>query len=306
MNRVSTSSVYSVTLANLAETQLRQIEAGRQVSSQRVAQDLKGYGRKSESLTAMQAVKARVDGLLQQNAVLSDRFATQDVALNQIADAALSARQAIADALASGRGDTLMQELNGAFGNVTAGLNMKSQGRYLFAGGQINTAPVSATSMSDLTAGPALSTFFHNDTFITQNQVDETGQINGGMLADSLGTDLFQVFSDLQGQEDLTAFSGELTDAQKTFLEGQLAALDTEHTNLTNAAAQNGAVLRRIDNANTDLTGRQGTLEGMIGDITNVDMAAAISRLQAAQLAVEASAQVFMTLQNSSLINFLK
>jgi len=308
MNRVSTAGNYAITLANLAQTQGRQVEAGRQVSSQKIAQDLKGYARRSETLTAMQAAKARVDGLLEQNDMLSDRFSTQDVAMNQVTDATQGARQAIADALASGRADTLMVDLAGRFGDVVAGLNTKSQGRYLFAGGQINTAPVSATSMADLTAGPALSTFFHNDTFVAENQVDETGKINGGMLASDLGQSLFQTFKDLQAFNDGGSgpFVGDLTDAQKTFLTTQLTALDARHTELVNATAKNGATLRRIEDAAKDLGNRSTGLESMIGDISNVDMAAAISRMEAAQLAVQASAQVFLTLQNSSLINFLK
>ena len=63
MNRVSTAGNYAITLANLAETQIRQVEAGRQVSSQKVAQDLKGYGRSSETLTAFKSAQARLKQL---------------------------------------------------------------------------------------------------------------------------------------------------------------------------------------------------------------------------------------------------
>ena len=43
----------------------------------------------------------------------------------------------------------------------------------------------------------------------------------------------------------------------------------------------------------------------MIGNITNVNMANAISELTAAQTSVQAAAQVFNTLQTSSLLNYL-
>ncbi len=46
-------------------------------------------------------------------------------------------------------------------------------------------------------------------------------------------------------------------------------------------------------------------MQGMIGNITDVDMADAISRLQNAQIAVQASAEVFNTLRQSALLNFL-
>ena len=55
-----------------------------------------------------------------------------------------------------------------------------------------------------------------------------------------------------------------------------------------------------------DLVARQNTLAGMMGEITDVDMAEAVSRLQAAQLSVQSAAEVFRTLSETSLINLLR
>ena len=307
MNRISTAGTYAITLANLNETQRRQLEAGRQVSSQRVAQDLKGYAKKAETLTSLRGLELKVAGLLDQNALLSARFETQDVAINQISDSALNARDAIAAALASGRVDTLMQELSGFFNEAVQGLNTKSQGRYIFAGGQINTAPVSATSMADLTLGPIAGNF-HNDQFKPMNQIDENSSIDGSMLADDLGLDLFTAFGAIQTEETagVGPFTGAMTDAQRIFLEGQVKVFDDLRKDLTNMQARNGSVLKRLEGARTDLTSRANMLEGMTGDIAQVNMPEAISRLELAQFAVQASAQVFNTLRDSSLLNFLR
>ncbi len=43
----------------------------------------------------------------------------------------------------------------------------------------------------------------------------------------------------------------------------------------------------------------------MIGDIADVDMADAVSKLQLAQVALQASGQVFASLNSSSLLNVL-
>jgi flagellar hook-associated protein 3 FlgL len=306
MNRVSTSGNYAIVLANLANAQNKQIIAGNQVSSQRVAQDLKGYAGKAETLTAMQAAKAKVDGLVDQNALLTNRFADQDTALNQVSDAAGTAATAISDALASGSVDTLMQQMTGAFSDATAGLNAKSQGTYLFAGGQINTTPVTATSLSDLTAAGSLSNIFKNDQLVNKTQVDETSSVSGGMLASNIGTGLMQAFKDVQAYQEANGpFTGKMTDAQRTFLEGELSKFTDEHTNLINDTARNGSVQKQVIDAGTALTSRQSGLEGMIGGITAVNMADAVSRLQTAQVAVQASAQVFTALQSASLLNYL-
>ena len=307
MNRVSTTGIYALTLANLTETQQRQLEASRQVSSQKVAQDLKGYAKNSETLTSLRNLQIRVDGYLDQNSLLLDRFTTQDVALNQIADAALGARDVINAALASGRVDTLMQELRGHFSDAVQGLNTKSQGRYIFAGGQIDTMPVSATSMSDLTVNPVAS-YFHNDQFRPQNQIDENSSIDGAMLATDLGQALFNAFRDIQAFEQGVngPFTGAMTPAQETFLQGITGTFDNLRKFLVNEAARNGSVTKRLENAKVDLTNRADLLEGMVSDIAQVNMPEAISRLELAQFAVQASAQVFNTLRDSSLLNFLR
>ena len=151
MNRVSTAGNYATVLANLTASQARQIEAGGQVSSQKKATDLKGYARNAETLTAMRSLQTRVDGFLGQTQLLKDKLTVQDTALNQVTDAVQKARQAMADALASGRGDTLMQELGAAFSDVTEGLNTKHNGQYLFSGGQVNTLPTTASGLASLT-----------------------------------------------------------------------------------------------------------------------------------------------------------
>ncbi|WP_204319442.1 hypothetical protein, partial [Klebsiella aerogenes] len=69
-------------------------------------------------------------------------------------------RQAIANALAADKGDSVMGDLGAQFNNAVSGLNSKFQGRYLFAGGQVNTQPVTATQMSDLTAAPSVASLF--------------------------------------------------------------------------------------------------------------------------------------------------
>ena len=309
MNRISTSSSYLAVIANLNDAQARQIEAGRQVASQRKADDLKGYARSAETLTAMQAVSTRLQGFIEQSDVLADRFTSQDSALNQLADSVGNMRQTITDAIASGRGDTLMQELRGFFSDAVGALNSRNQGKYIFAGGQIDTQPVSATSMSDLTTSPTIAALFHNDDFKAVNRLDETATISGRFLADDLGTPIFNALKTIETYDQTPPngpLTGALTQTQINFLQTQIAGLDTIHEDLTNSAAINGSFQRRIDDNKADLEGRQTTIQNMMGNVTDVDVAEAISRLQMAQTAVQASAQVFQGLQSSSLLNFLR
>jgi flagellar hook-associated protein 3 FlgL len=308
MTRVSTTGNYAAVLANLMAAQQRQIDAGAQVSSQKKATDLKGFSNDAEMLTAMRSIQTRLHVYSDQNRLIADKLATQDTGLNQVADAAAGTRQAIADALASGSGDALMLDLQQKMSNAVQGMNTRYGGKYVFAGGQIDTKPVTAVLLADLTAGPPISSFFQNDQFKTDAKIDDSTTVTTGVLAQDIGTNMLTAFKTIQtfNQGPSGPFTGPLTAAQRTFLEGQLATWDTVRGDVTILAARNGMVQKQVDGVKQDLVGRTNSLTAMMGDITDADMALAATQLQQAQMSVQAAAHVFTSLQASSLLNLLR
>jgi flagellar hook-associated protein 3 FlgL len=307
MTRVSTSGNFGVMTSNLMRAQVLQNIAGEQVSSQKNATDLKGYSKNAEVLTAMKTAQAKVAGFLDQTTLVSNRLDVQDIGIGQVADATQDARDAIANAIAAGSAETLMQQMTGAFGDVVQGLTSKFNGRYVFSGAKSDTVPTTATSMADLTAAPSTASLFQNDQYVTSNRIDDTTSVDTGQLADKLGTGVFNAFKQVQAYVDANGpFTGKLTQAQNDFLAGLLPTFDAVKTGLTTAQAQNGLNQKRFETAQTELSDRADTLTTMVGGITDVDMAEAITRLESAKLAVQASAQVFASLQNSSLLNVLR
>jgi flagellar hook-associated protein 3 FlgL len=308
VTRVSTLGNYETVLASLMAAQQRQLDAGQRVSTQKNGSDLKDFAANDELLTAMQAVQIRLTNYTQQNSLVADRLTTQDTALNQVADATQMARQAIADALASGDGTTLMSELQGAMNQAVGAMNTKYNGVYLFSGGQINTQPVTAQQLSDLTAGPPIASFFQNDQFKAQAQVDDSTTISTGVLATDVGTPLLTALQGVEAfdQSGSGPFNGTLTPAQKTFLTNQLAIFDAAHSKVTTITAQNGMVQQRLDSVGNDIVSRQNTIAAMTSNITDADMGKAAADLQMAQTSFAAAAQVFQTLKNSSLLNLLQ
>jgi len=308
VTRVSTVGNYDTVLANLMAAQQRQMEASERVSTQKNGHDLKGFAQNDELLTGMRSVQTRLQGYQDQNPLVADKLSTQDTALNQVADATQAARQAIADALASGDASTMMNELQGQMNKAVGALNTRYNGNYLFAGGAINTQPVTAQQLSDLTSGPPISSFFKNDQYKTQTQVDDSTKLTTGVLADAVGTPVLNAFQAIEAfnQGASGPFNGTLTPAQRTFLQNQLATWDQVHTGVINVTAQNGMNQQRLDAVGQDLTTRQNTLDQMMGNITDADVAKASADLQMAQLSFQAAAQVFQTLKDTSLLNLLQ
>jgi flagellar hook-associated protein 3 FlgL len=308
MDRVSTAGNYSAILANLMAAENRQVDAENRVSSQKNGNSLKDYANQAETLTAMKTVDRRITSYQDGNSAIAAKLTTQDNALNGAADSAQAVRQAITDALANDNADSLMQVVQGQFQTAVSSLNAQYDGKYLFAGGKITTPPVTATQLTDLTSGPPISSFFQNDNFKVQAKLDDSTTVTTGQLASDLGTNMMTSFQALQAfnQGASGPLSGQLTAAQRTFLEGQLSSWDTIRTDLTTATAQNGLVQKQVDTVATGLVAQQNTLTGMIGDITDADMAKAATDLSSANLSVQATAQVLQVMQGSSLLNLLK
>jgi flagellar hook-associated protein 3 FlgL len=311
IDRVSTAGNYSAILANLMSAESGQVDAENRVSSEKNGNSLKDFATQAETLTAMKSVDARITNYQAQNTQIAAKLTNQDGALNSVADSATAVRQAIADALASGDADTLMTQVQNQFQTAVSGLNAQYDGKYLFAGGQINTQPVTATQLSDLTAGspplPPIANFFQNDSYQTQAKLDDSTTVTTGQLASNLGTPMMTAFQTLQAFNAGPSgpLSGQLTAAQTTFLTAQMTSWAGIATNLTTATAQNGLVQKQVDDVASNLADQQTTLTTMIGHITDADMAKAATDLSNAQLSVQASAKVLQALQSDSLLTLL-
>jgi len=306
MDRVSTSGVYGSVLASLMTSQSNQAAAATQVSTGKKATDLQGYGGGAQTLTAMQAVQSQVTSYLDQSNLLSAKLTVQDSAMTQLGAAASAASKAISDALASGDATNLMQTLQGNFQDAVSALNTTYNGEYIFAGGQVNTKPVTATTLADLNSPATVAGVFANDARAPTTQINANTTLQTGFVADQLGSPMFTALQSIQNfDQGVGAFNGPLTEAQKTFLQGQLTALNAASTGVTAATAQNGIVQNQVDNNVTSLTSQQTSLAGLLGNMTDADMAQASTNLQQAQMAIQASAQVFSTLKSSSLTSLL-
>jgi flagellar hook-associated protein 3 FlgL len=251
-------------------------------------------------------VQNQVNGYVNQDQILSDKLTTQNTGLQQVASAASGASQAITSAIAAGQGDSMMQALETQFQSAAEALNTTYNGEYIFAGGQVNTPPVNVNSMTALAAAPSVASVFQNDQQPTTSQIDQSTSVQTGFLANQLGTNLMTAFQAIQNYATANGpFTGQLTTAQVTFLQGQVANLNSAAGALNITAAENGGIQSQVASTQTNLTNQQTTLGTMIGNIASANVAQASANLQQAQLAIQASAQVFLALQNSSLLAVL-
>lgn len=308
MSRVATFGNYQSALLDLMKAQTRAADAQERVSTQKVATDLTGFGRQSETLTAMKGAQSRIQGFIDTSEAVSSRLVTQDLAMSQISEGIAGIRESLGGAIATDSGGSLMLELEGLFQSIRGGLNMRHQGGYLFAGASTSTAPVEAANLAELAAAPSVSSLFKNDTLKTASRVAEGTTLETGFLADELGTDVMGILRSIQtyhatpGSGPLT---GQLTEAQKTFLGARLAELEQAGTAVIDKMAKTGSLAKQVESITSGHEAQKIALDGLVSGRTDADMAAAITDLQLSQVAIEASAQVINQLRQVSLLNYL-
>lgn len=308
MTRVATFGNYQSALLDLMRAQTRAADAQQRISTQKNATDLTGFGRQSETLTAMKGGQSRIQGFIDTADAVTARLITQDLAMGQVNSGISGMRDSLGNAIAAESGGSLMLEMEGLFQSIRGGLNMRHQGSYLFAGASTSTAPVEVANLAELAAAPTVESLFKNDTLKAASRVAEGTILETGFLADDLGSDVMSILRDIQtyhttpGSGPLT---GKLTEAQKTFLGAQLAALEQAGTSVVDKMARTGSLAKQVDNIAAGHAAQKTALNELVSGRTDADMAAAITDLQLSQIAIEASAQVINQLRQVSLLNYL-
>ena len=308
MTRVATFGNYQSVLLDLMSAQTRAAEAQDRVSTQKNASDLTGYGRQTETLTALKGAQSRIQGFMNTAEAVSSRLTTQDLAMTQISDGVAALREAIGNALASDSAGSLMLEMEGQFQTIRGGLTMRHEGSYLFAGAATTTPPIDITNLSELAAAPSVASVFKNDTLKTVSRVAEGTTLETGFLASDLGTDAFQILRDIQAYNTGPngPLTGKLTEAQKAFLTTQLGLLEQAGSGVIDKIATTGSLAKQVDNLTASHEAQLDSLGKLVSDRTDADMAKAVTDLQLSQIAIQASAQVISQLRDVSLLNFLR
>ena len=308
MTRVATYGNYQSALLDLMRAQTRAADAQERVSTQKNATDLTGFGRQSETLTALKGAQSRIQGFIDTSEAVTARLITQDLAMTQVSDGVSGIREAIGNALSTDSAASLMLDLEGRFQSIRGGLNMRHHGGYLFAGASTDTAPLEAANLTELSAAPTVADLFSNDTLKTASRVAEGTTLETGFLADELGTDILSILRDIQDFH-ATAGSGPLTgrlsETQKAFLASQLTRLEQAGTAVVDKIARTGSLARQVDNITAGHEAQKAALDELVAGRTDADMAEAITDLQLSQVAIQASAQVISQLRQVSLLNYL-
>lgn len=308
IDRVSTNSQNQFQLTQImqAENALNKTQA--QVTSGKISTDYAGIGNKTAMLEATRSAENRANAYQSATALALNQANQQDNQLSSLSDLANQLRQAVTTSVGNDDGSTLMTTVQGIFDQATQLLNSKdANGNYLYGGDKNGQPPVTVTSLAGLSALPSASAAFQNGTIANSVMVGDGQSVQVGMLASDIGTSLLQTIKDIT---DFNAgptgnFSAGLTSAQSTFLSGEIASSASAASDINNAAASNGNVYSRLQDASDTQQAMATMFKGFASNIEDTDMPTAITQLNQNQTALQAALQVTAKLNQVSLLNYI-
>lgn len=307
MDRVTNYTQSQFLLNEFMRVQKRMSTTQEQISTGKVGDQFKDISEDAGVLLAAKRADARTQGYMDAGGELASRLALQDVQITTLADHTSDLRQNVMDALANNKGLAFMESVDGIFRMAVNILNSRVDGRYVYGGTRTDVPPVNVDSLAELAAAPSVDAVFDNNQTKPSMQIDDGETIEFGALASDLGTQLFTAIRNIAqfNAGPNGPFSDDLTAAQRTFLEGELATVVAAADGLNLEAAKNGVHQNEVDDALERHDASQVVIKSLISDIEDVDMAEAVTRLNQTQVAAQATARMIAQLNDLSLLNFL-
>lgn len=307
IDRIGTFGLSQAMLSQYQGIQQSMAKTQQQISSGLVGTQYSDVKDQASVLAAAKSKAGQIASYTAATKLTVSRLDLYDTQLQALSDVTAQLRSALGEALASGSGTALMEKVSALYDQAVNILNTQVDGKYIYGGSRTDVPPVNAKSLSDLVAAPTVASVFDNTTVKQNDRIDENETIQTGITASETATDLFQMFKDI-GAFDAGGsgpFATKLSQAQTQFLSTQNAAVPAVQDGVDTVAAQNAA---RYNRANSALEQQQAMADyftKFIGDIQDADLPTAISKLNADQVAAQASGKMIADLNSLSLLNYL-
>jgi flagellar hook-associated protein 3 FlgL len=307
IDRVATNSQSQYLLQQIMRANQALDKSQMQVSSGKLSSDYAGIGNKTAALEAARAAAARADAYQSNTQLALTQTDLQNTQLTSLSGLSSQLQSAIRTAVGDSDGTALLSTAQSIFQQASSILNSTdANGNYIYGGQKSDTPPFTATSLDDLASGDVDSFFVNGDSVKSVEVGDgQTQQI--GVLASDVGEKLMSALKALyQADTPPGSMSGQLTDAQTSNLTSTvLPTANDAVTNLNTATAANGDAYNSLKDAVTNQQSMSTLYSGFVSDIENVDMAQALTNLNANQVALQAALTVTAKLGQLSLLNYL-
>ncbi|MFN4088618.1 MAG: flagellin [Alphaproteobacteria bacterium] len=305
MTRVATLSAQNLSLALLQQTKSRIMDAQVQISTGKKAERYMGVAADSARLVSLKADHARVTQFMAGNRVTEMRLQRMETSVAGMMDVASNLRTLLVSATQAGNAGVLaLPEAAGAMlSQVGNYLNIQLDGRHLFAGDRTDTPPVDFSTLptDGVFAGDAADLYYRGDDARASVRTGESSTLTYGVTAADPAFDRLVKALQIVATVD-TSDPAAARDRLEEALELAIGSISA----ISDVRSRIGSALSTIELANTQHDEFLLYAEGAIGDLENVDVTEAITRLSGHQATIEASYASLARLQSVSLVDYLR
>ncbi|GHF25033.1 flagellar hook-associated protein 3 [Kordiimonas sediminis] len=307
MGRISSFGQQQTMVQSLMNNQERVFDGQRKIATGKKTDEYAGLGSDTGTVLGSRAFKSRIEAYQSTITKVRGKLDANDVQLGGMIDSVESLKDNILSALSSNQAEGFSEVLNQTFKFVVNSLNTNFDSGYLFGGVKTGTRPVNVSELADLSALPAISDGFDNGTLAFEARVADGVDLEFGILASDVATELFTIIKDLYDfdQGPSGPLQGEMDSTQFSFLQTELGNLTNAIDGMRQIQMNNGLIYERIDVVNEQHADTNVFLETFIAEIEDVDMAEVVTRLNNDQVALEASYQAVGSLSQLTLLRFL-
>ena len=302
--RVSTAAMQQNLLNQMRSVQSQLTDATNQSSSGMKADSYSGVSDNSYVISTLSAEISESSAYADLAEQIQSRVEMYYSTLNDMVDLMSDMLADISGALSTGSPDVagINESATAALSTMESLLNTQYEDRYLFAGSATNTAPVSV----DVADYPAMTTpsaadtsYYSGNSDIASAKVADGTTIEYGLTADQ------EPFEQALRALNLTAYASAdpideaaLTEAM-TLIEDAVAGIADLQTQVSLTQDE----LEAVVDMHTDF---QLTAEGIVTDLSEVDLAEAMVNLETLSVQLEASYSVAGQIVDMSLFDYLR
>jgi flagellar hook-associated protein 3 FlgL len=306
--KISTSYMYDRSIAqmssvqnDLASTQ-SQIAAAKQVLNPSDAPD------QAAAIQRLKSVMAKEDSYSKTLTTVKDRLQGEDSTLKSMSDLLIRAKEisvsAANDTMSPTNRQALGVELQGLRDQMLSWANgQDSNGNYLFSGSRLTKPAYVQNSAGQVE--------YQGDQTRMQLQVGD----QRGIVLNRTGTEAFVGVqrTDANGQSTQREFFGAIDDlitgmnkTDRTAIQRGIGEMDTLLQGVGMAQASVGTDMNVVDQQSQVIDDTKLTLKTTLSNIEDLDMAAAITKMNKQMLSLQASQSSFAKISQLNLFNFIK
>lgn len=284
--------------ALLQDTQSRVRESQVAASTGKAARSYAQIPETAGLLVRTKDLHAQTRGMLEQATQVADRLSAMDGALASIGSVAERMRALVVNRLdgSTGADVPLAVEATAALDEIAARLNLRLDGRYLFAGSQTGSPPVDLPDPPPTTADPAL--YYRGDDVVLSLRVAADTELPYGMTAADEGFALLISAVARAGEAHVSGNRGAM--------EAALSDLGLAIDGIAESRGTLGARAARLDGVIEQQRGTLLYLDESRSRIEDVDLAATLTALAEDQAALEVSYLAVSRLSGLSLADYLR